>query len=152
MQIKQVNNDNRYYREILNIYYSWWGSIKKKTHEEIESIYKEALTTDTFPKIYALIINDTLIGTYTLDEKDDIENEPYTPYLSNVYVKEKYRHQGYGTLLIEDAKNKTLHLGYKKLYLHSHLENYYEKYGFQFIKEVDTPYGKKKIFECPLKK
>lgn len=147
MQIKQITSDNRYYREILNIYYTWWGSIKKKTYEEIESIYQEALTPDTFPKIYALIINDTLIGTYTLDEKDDIDTETYTPYLANVYIKEPYRNKGYGSYLIEDAKKRAEQLKYKELYLHSGIQNYYEKFGFTFIKEVQTAYGTKRIFK-----
>lgn len=152
MAIIQINNNNRYFQEIINIYYQWWGNIKKLSYEEILSRYTNTLNTQTLPKLYALIINDTLIGTYSLEEKDDIDNESYTPYLANVYIKEKYRHQGYSKLLIQDAKNKSISLGYDTLFLHSHHLNYYEKYSFTFIKEVSTKYGNKRIYSCSLKK
>jgi len=150
--LKLINTENRYYREIINIYYNWWGKKQNKTYSDIDKFYKSTLSLNSLPKIYALIINDTLIGMYELNEKDNIDNEPFTPYLANVYIKEEYRKQNYSTLLIEDAKEKTSKLGYQTLYLHTHHENYYEKYGFKFLKEVKTPLGNKRIYEYPLKK
>lgn len=152
MQINKINTKNRYYQEIINIYYNWWGKyIKKKTLKEIDNSYGENLTKDSLPNLYALIINDTLIGTYEINEKDDIENEKFTPYVANIFVKEKYRGNGYGKILINDAIKKTKQLGYDKLYLHSHHENFYEKYGFRLIKKVETQYGQKRIYELKIK-
>lgn len=151
MLINQINKSDRYFLEIINIYYKWWSNIQNKKYSDIYEKYITSLTSSLLPKIYALIINDTLIGTYSLEEKDNIDNEPYTPYLANVYIKEKYRHQGYSKLLIEDAKEKAILLGYKDLYLHTKINNYYEKFGFKFLKEVNTPYGNKRIYICHLK-
>ncbi len=152
MQISKINTKNRYYQEIINIYYNWWGKdIKHKSLKEIDSSYGENLNKDTLPSIYALIINDTLIGTYEINEKDDIESETFTPYVANIYVKEKYRNNGYSKILINDAIEKTKSLGFTKLYLHSHHENFYEKYGFKLKKEVNTKYGKKRIYELKIK-
>ena len=114
---------------------------------DIDNMFKDTLDKDELPFIYALIINDTLIGTYQINQKDDIDEKEYEPYLANVFSKEQYRNRGFSRVLIEDSIKKTKELGYKNLYLHSRLENYYEKFGFKFLEEVETKYGKKRIFE-----
>ena len=146
MEIIKINKNNRYYKEIINIYYNWWLKSKKMSLDNINNLYKDTLNDDHLPNIYALIINDTLIGNYEINQKDDIDEKEYEPYLANVYIKEEYRGQGYSKILINDALKKAKELGYKKLYLHSRLENYYEKFGFKFQEEVETKYGKKRIF------
>ena len=152
MQIVRVTKNNRYYREIINIYNNWWGKEKGLTYDEINKLYINTLDNDELPKIYALISNDTLIGTYEINEKDGIDSEKYTKYIANVFIKEKYRKNGYSKLLIEDAIERAKYHDYNALYLHSRLENYYEKYGFKLIKEVNTSKGIKRIFELKIKK
>jgi len=144
MKIITITNENRYFKEYLNLCYNWFGKEKNLSINEIKEQYK---FHDKLPAIRVLIINDTLIGFYELNEKDNIEEEDYKPYLANVYVKEEYRKQGYSTILINDSINFAKELGYKDLYLHSRIKDYYEKYNFEFIKEVKTKYGNKRIFK-----
>jgi GNAT superfamily N-acetyltransferase len=151
MELKTINKTNRYYYEIINNYYKWWGKDKSKSLKEIDEFYNGIIVSDDLPIIRALIINDTLIGFYELNAKDDIDEEEYTPYLANVFVKEQYRKQGYSSYLINDAKELAKNMGYEKLYLHSHLEDYYEKYDFKFLKEVNTKLGKKRIYVYKIK-
>ena len=150
MKIINIKTEDRYFKEIINIYYNWFSKEKYK-YEEFYNKYKEILISEKLPSLNALIINDTLIGVYELNEKDGIDSEKYTPYLANVFIKEKYRNQGYSKILIEDAISKTEKLGYKTLYLHSRHENYYEKFGFKFFKEVDTKTSTKRIFKYQIK-
>jgi predicted acetyltransferase len=147
MEIIKITKKNRYYQEIINIYYNWWLKSKKLSLIDIDNMFKDILDNNELPFIYALIINDTLIGTYQINQKDDIDEKEYEPYLANVFIKEQYRNRGFSRVLIEDSIKKTKELGYKTLYLHSRLENYYEKFGFKFLEEVETKYGKKRIFE-----
>lgn len=144
MQIKTITKDNRYFKEFINFCYKWFGEEKSLSIEEIRKNYP---LDDNLPKIRVLIINDTLIGFYEINEKDNIDDEEYKPYLATVYVREEYRKRGYSTILINDAIKYAESLGYKDLYLHSRIENYYEKYGFEFLKEVKTKYGNKRIFK-----
>ena len=144
MQIKTITKNNRYFKEFINFCYKWFGEEKSLSVEEIRKNYP---LDDNLPKIRVLIINDTLIGFYEINEKDNIDDEEYTPYLATVYVREEYRKRGYSTILINDAIKYAESLGYKDLYLHSRIENYYEKYGFEFLKEVKTKYGNKRIFK-----
>lgn len=148
MKIIKINNENRYLNEIVNIYYDWWAKDKNIKYNDL---YNSYLNKNTLPIIYALIINDTLIGMYELNEKDFIQNKEYTPYLANVYILEKYRGLGYSKCLIEHAIKKTKKMGYNKLYLHSKHENYYEKFGFKFKEKVNTEYGEKNIYVRKIK-
>ena len=150
MEIKCIKSNNRYFKEIINHYYNWFANKKSKTIEEYENTYLNSFNEEKLPNQYALIINDILIGMYEINEKDNIENKKYTPYLANVYIKEEYRNNGYSKFLIEDAKEKARKLGYKELYLHSRIENYYEKFDFKFIEEVETNQGTKRIFKIKL--
>lgn len=89
---------------------------------------------------------------YELNEKDNIDEQNYTPYLANVFIKESYRNNNYSKLLIEDAIKRVEKMGYNKLYLHTKLENFYEKYNFQYLEEVKTKYGPKRIFVLHIKR
>jgi len=55
-----------------------------------------------------------------------------------MYVKEKYRNNGYSKILndaiLKEAKNRK----FKVLYLKTDLENYYEKFGAIFIKKLKS--------------
>ena len=146
MKIVTITKENRYFKEIILHYYRWWGEELSRSLEEIKATYKKSLEEETFPTLRALIINDTLIGMYEIDTKNNIEEYSYGPYLANVYIKEEYRGLGYSKYLILDAISRARKYKIKTLYLHSRLSNFYEPYGFLFIKEVQTKYGKKRIF------
>ena len=152
MNIIKIDHDNRYFREIFIIYKNWLKDSSYEIDEkEYLNEYLNSFNEDKLPNIYAMIINDTLIGMYELSAKDFVEEEKYTPYLARVYVKEQYRGLGYGKELINHSINTAKSLDYKKLYLHTHHNNLYEKYGFKFLKEVKTKYGSKRIYELDLK-
>ena len=106
MEIKKITINSRYHDEAVNIFYNWWGKdIKKISLDNIVKSYKDK-ENEKLPVIYGIIINDTLIGLYEINEKDDIDGEIYTPYLANVYVKPSYRGQGFGKILILDSLKK----------------------------------------------
>lgn len=55
-----------------------------------------------------------------------------------MYVKERYRNNGYSRILndaiLKEAKNR----GFSILYLKTDLKNYYEKFGAIFIKKLKS--------------
>lgn len=55
-----------------------------------------------------------------------------------MYVKERYRNNGYSRILndaiLKEAKNR----GFSTLYLKTDLKNYYEKFGAIFIKKLKS--------------
>ena len=147
MKIIKVNKDDRIFREILLIYKDWIGPSSYGFDLKVEEEkYLKSFNEDKLPNLYAMIINDTLIGMYELNEKDHMDELSYTPYLANVFIKEEYRGLGYSKELIEHSIKTCKLLNYKKLYLHTRHKNLYEKYGFKFLEEVETKYGKKRIY------
>ena len=55
-----------------------------------------------------------------------------------MYVKEKYRNKGYSKILNNAILKKAKELGYKKVYLKTDLNNYYEKFGARYIENLSN--------------
>lgn len=53
-----------------------------------------------------------------------------------MYVKEKYRNMGYSKVLNSALLEKAKELNYKKVYLKTQLNNYYEKFGAKYIEDL----------------
>lgn len=151
MKIEEIKEFNEDFAEAMNIFANWWGVEKNISLEEITKEYKNTLFKSTLPKIFVLKDNDAVIGVYELKKNDNIPTDEYEPYLASVFIKEEYRGNGYSKILISSAKEETEKLGYKTLYLHSRQINLYEKYGFEYIRTIDTEYGPKRIFKFKIK-
>ena len=151
MKLVRIDKDSRYLKEIINILYKWWGEKYEFSYKEMETLYKTYIADEKIPNLYALIINETLVGMYEINEKDKIDVRDYCPYLANVFVKEEYRGLGYSKYLINDAIKRTKELGYKKLYLHTKHDSLYQRYGFEFLEKVKIKYGEKKIYVLEIK-
>ncbi len=151
MHIEELTSFNQDFQEVMSIFYNWWGIKKNKSLDEITTEYQNLLFKNKLPKIYLLKDQDTIIGVYEINEKDNIPKEEYEPFLANVFIKEEYRGHGYSRLLIESSIKETKKLGYKTLYLHSKHINYYEKFGFTYVETLDTNYGPKRIFKYEIK-
>ena len=136
MEIVKINKEDSLFKEIVDIYFEWWG-YKYFDNDSFYDYYKSVLEDKDLPRLYALLDNNSLVGMYELNDHDRI-NVSESPFLSNVFVKEEYRGNGYSRLLINDAIKEAKDLGYETLYLRSHHENYYEKFGFVLLKEVET--------------
>ncbi len=151
MHIEKLTSLNNDFNEVMSIYYNWWGLKKNQTLEEITKYYRNILFKSPLPQIYILKDQNNIIGVYELNEKDNIPDTSYEPFLANVFIKEEYRGHGYSKLLIASAKEETKKMGYPNLYLHSKHINYYEKFGFNYLETVDTIYGPKRIFKYEIK-
>ena len=89
-----LNNINSpYINEINEILLRW---INIKTIGNI----KYGIINNTYPITIILLKDNELIGFYQIVQHDN-DNTSYTPWIANVYVKEEYRHLGYGRILIE---------------------------------------------------
>ena len=53
-----------------------------------------------------------------------------------MYVKKEYRKKGYSKLLNNAILKEAKKLGYKKIYLKSELNGYYEKFGAIYIEDL----------------
>ena len=85
-----------------------------------------------------LVDNNELIGFISIFPNDCDEEQELSPWYATMYVKEKYRGNGYSRILNDAIIREASNRGIEKLYLKTCLENYYEKFGAQFIKLLSS--------------
>ena len=110
MKTKLITKDSKYYTEINNY-----------IEKPVEPMYT-----------IILLDNDKLIGFYQIVEHDNDQTH-YTPWIANVYIKEEYRHQGYGKILIKSIPDYLKKLNISPIYLHTRHKNLYEKFNWQLL-------------------
>lgn len=93
---------------------------------------------------WGLFLNQELAGYCSIGYADDVDSEieDYEGYscdsllLSDVFIKEEYRHQGYALLLVDKAIKECMKEVSELIFLtllDSKLSHLYEKIGFQCI-------------------
>lgn len=82
--------------------------------------------------------DNELVGFYQIKEHDN-DNTSFSPWLANVYIIPSKRKLGYSKKLLESIPTILKDLGYDTLYLHTKLNDYYDKFGWKklmsFIKD-----------------
>ena len=116
-------------------------------NEYIDSKIRKILSGDKVISILGLV-EDELIGFISLFKYDGDERRDLTPWYATMYVKQKYRKMGYSKILNDALIEESKRLGYDKLYLKSELNNYYEKFGAQYIETLNNG---EKLFYIDLK-
>lgn len=141
LEIFNLKDKLEYLDKVAGLEYNEWADNKEINKEKrIERKKKKICTMFTeknFCKII-LVDNDKLIGFISIFSKDCEEEKELTPWYSTMHVKKEYRHHGYSRILnktiLKEAKNRKISV----LYLKTNLENYYEKFGAIFIKNLKS--------------
>ena len=118
--------------------YMWkeWAEQYGTKYEDVVYRTKHCLNKDSIPQTYIAKCNDELVGFVSIWNNDLPFRQDLTPWLAGLYVKEEYRGKGIGTLLQKKCIDVVRELGYKKLYLITEHENYYERNGWVFIEKA----------------
>lgn len=119
--------------------FHWWGERDGYSLEEVKCYMKHSLLKDRLPQTYGLYLDDTIIGMYQFTYEDLSIRPDIYPWLANVYIDENYRGKGYARILLESVKITATRISNcKELYLYTKHENFYEKFGWHFLSEIDT--------------
>lgn len=140
MKILNLKENKLYLQEYIKLCSLEWGF--KKNQEEmnsyIENKLNKILTEDKVISVLGLIDKDTLIGFISIFKYDCEERIDLTPWYATMYIKKEYRGKGYSKLLNNAILDEARNLKYKKIYLKSNLENYYEKFGAEYIEYLSN--------------
>jgi len=117
----------------------WWGHEEGFTKEKMASYIGHSLCKERIPQTIVLYLGDTPIGMYQFSMTDiDVRPDLY-PWLANVYLDPAYRNRGYGTVLMEHIRNTAREgLPFQELFLYTTHTELYERYGWDFVSEIDT--------------
>ena len=136
-QITEINNDNL---DIMtNWMYKWWGEADGYTFEGVKCYLQHSFLKDRLPKTYGLFHNGRIIGMFQFTYEDLEVRPDIYPWLANLYVDEEYRNKGVARILLEKVNQiaKTS-LNFNDVYLFTKYTGFYEKFGWDYISELDT--------------
>lgn len=141
MKIYNLKEKLEYLNEVANLEYEEWADNKEENKQERIERKKAKICNSFDNKSFCKLIlvdNNNLIGFISIFPKDCEEEKELTPWYATMYVKEKYRNNGYSRILnnaiLKEAKNR----GFETLYLKTDLKNYYEKFGAIYIKKLKS--------------
>ena len=104
---------------------------------------QHACQKNKIPQTLIVFYKDIPVGTAAIRNCDIAYRQDLSPRLANVFVLPKYRKMWIGTLLQKEVLKITKKLWYKKIYLYTKLEWYYEK-TWRIFKEL-LPVNKKEF-------
>jgi len=119
-------------------------------------IYEDSVShsigaVNPLPQWYLLEKDGNIIGCAGLITNDFISRTDLYPWLCALYIDENHRGNGYSILLINKAKEDTLKMGFKSMYLSTYHIGYYEKLGFSYVGQGYHPWGEdSRIYEIQL--
>ncbi len=143
LKIYNLKEKPKYINEVAILTQKEWGQ-KDLSRKEFETKVKNKISKikSNFNNVnyckLILLEDDRLIGFISIFPKDGEERTDLSPWYATMYVKEKYRRNGYSKILnnaiLAEARKRNI----SKLYLKTDLENFYEKFGAKFLKILST--------------
>ena len=139
MKIVNVKGNSEYLSEYIELCSYEWGSKKSKLEMQqyVEKRKKRILSDDKVISILGLVDSNNLIGFISLFKYDGEDRKDLTPWYATMYVKKEYRNRGYSKLLNDAILKEAIKLGYKKVYLKTELDNYYETFGAKYTGKLN---------------
>lgn len=142
LKIYNIKEKTEYIPEIATLTQKEWGSQTTSEHEfntKVErkiSKIKNNLDNPNYCKL--ILLNDsTLVGFISIFEHDADERPDLSPWYATMFVKEEYRGHGYSRLLNDAILKNAKQMGFKKIYLKTDLQNYYEKFGAVYLENLN---------------
>lgn len=141
--------------EIINYfdddYQEYWRNEIQRTDWEMGIKLFDILSAESFKeiygensKLYLVTDGESLICYCAFMEKNPSISDEYNPWIGYLYTFDEYRGNGYMRELVEFVTGEIE--GAEKVYVATELDDFYEKLSFDFVKEIESSEGKKKIY------
>ena len=141
LKIYNIKDKQEYLKEVAILTQKEWGKtcntqaeFNQKILRKIENI-KNNLDNKNYCKLI-LLDNDELIGFISIFEHDCDERKNLSPWYATMFVKKEYRGNGYSKILNDAILQEAKSRGFKRIYLKTTLENYYEKFGAKYLETL----------------
>lgn len=143
LKIYDIKEKQEYLKEFAILTQLEWGkkfNSKEEFDNKINKKIEKIINRMDNPYYCTLILLDdnNLIGFISLFETDGEERQDLKPWYATMYVKKEYRGKGYSKILNEAILKEAKTRGFKKVYLKSDLINYYEKFGANYLSDLNN--------------
>jgi len=149
--VVNLADEKKYIEEVSTWVWEEWSKAKGVNLEEVIYRTNHSICKDRVPQVLIAKLNDDLVGTVSIWYNDLTTRQDLTPWLAALYVNREYRGRGIGALLQEKCIELAKKHGYKKLYLITDHENYYEKTGWTFLTLAPDGGHQTRIYEYDIK-
>ena len=134
-EIYELKERTDLFDEAINFFWKQWGT------QENYKFYQDCIihscdTKSDVPRFYIAVQNNSIIGSYALLRNDLISRQDLSPWLACLFVVPELRGNEFGAALLKHAVEETHNKGFENLYLCTDLEGYYEKYGWDYMKNA----------------
>lgn len=137
--IRLTDSNNSIFEKLVEWNYNWWGKREGKTLDEVRYLFAHSICKDRLPQTFVAIEDGKALGMYQLSMTDDLFGRPdIYPWLINVYVDEEQRGRHICKAMMNTVLKNAKSAGLNELYLYTSHLGLYEKYGWEFIEEVNT--------------
>lgn len=141
LKIYNIKDKQEYLKEVAILTQKEWGKtcntqaeFNQKILRKIEKI-KNNLDNKNYCKLI-LLDNDELIGFISIFEHDCDERKNLSPWYATMFVKKEHRGNGYLKILNDAILKEAKSRGFKRLYLKTTLDNYYEKFEAKYLETL----------------
>ena len=112
-----------------------WAHLNNgETLEERKVRMQAYLTNDFIPTMYVAEEDNNLIGTAAIIECDMDTKPNLTPWMASVFILQKHRKKGYGSVLVKHIMKQAKQNGIEEIYLYTEDADYlYSKLGWKPI-------------------
>ena len=141
LKIYNIKDKQEYLKEVAILTQKEWGKPSNTQAEFNQKILKKKkkIKNNLDNKNYCKLIlldNDELIGFISIFEHDCEEKQNLSQWYATMFVKKEYRGNGYSKILNDAILKEAKSRGFKRLYLKTTLDNYYEKFGAKYLETL----------------
>lgn len=149
LRIYNIKDKKEYLREVAELTQKKWGNKVNSLDEFEDKVNKKIakIISNLDNKYYCKLIlldDEKLAGFISIFPTGGDERKDLTPWYATMFVKKEYRGKGYSRILnnaiLEEARKRN----FKKIYLKTTLQNYYEKFGAKYKEDLGN--GEKLYF------
>lgn len=149
LKIYNIKDKKEFLKEICILTQNEWGSkcnSEEEFNKKIAKKMNKILNSLDNPYYCKLILvnenesdkNSMLIGFISIFPNDCEERKELTPWYATMFVKKEFRGNGYSKILNNAILKEAKKRDFRKIYLKTDLEGYYEKFGAKFIEKLEN--------------
>lgn len=131
MTVEQITKDSKCFNDLIH----YARNCSWIVGRHLASLLEEDLFSD-WESTFVATIDEHIVGFCTFMETDYYPDNKYFPWISTIFVEEKYRGNRISQQMIEFVIEYAKKNGFSKVYIPSDMVGFYEKYGFEKIDEL----------------